>query len=830
MKGENESSDGNGEPTVPQYQIQLENLDYELKLLKGKIFTLDQEHKREEIRIKTKLDAAKKAIIGPLKELKKLEDKESLVHSSCYDKQEEKQMEIKEIQEEKQKKIEKLNKIKEKLNDNYIEENNRYEKMLMLENDTYSTEIEKKKFEEEIPELETKTDTIVNTYPKEFKKLTDDFLLFDNKSRIEIKMKEIDDKISLLKIKVGEFEAKKKEMSKDIFKNEGEAGGLEIKLKMNEEKQKNIEDLVKKLTQDCKPILQIEKFFIMFDKYFSSKNYENDSVDIKIYKNIVIPFLDDILETYNNQNMEKLEIISIYNKQLEDLNDYKPLTSKIKEEIKVLKLKKKEESDFSNYLLKLINISKELKEKLTNLESPLNDEGQYEDEIKDKSIETYMFNSLKDMAVISSYEDKEQTQINFEDYLSKKEEKEKEFFLLTGNTKNSGSEGDKLKNECQKIFNNINRRISNIEELNKEKKQYQEQLKAINDTIKLREKELKTSLGKFKKEEFIKYFNYNKELIKLLLHKEKRVIIINNEYELTKEQIKENVLIDHSRKKMNIYNYLKRKYLLEYLCLLYSEENSDNTPLIERAQKTYEEITNEIQNNINAIEKENENINSLNNKINQKQLEKNSIYKESNPEIYELQDKIQNLQNNISAFESMKHQEESKYRNEKYQLEEKVSQLNQEIEALEKLLNDKLDDMTSGVVFMFLKENNSHKSYRPDIDTFKPALFGYSQRQFVFYPDREVLEIKDLRNNLTEKTIKFELIKKWRLDTGSAKLVESIETKPYVDENERKNDPNIKKNIKFFITLRKSNLDLVAKNYDDYKKFTDIINTIVIHK
>ena len=59
----------------------------------------------------------------------------------------------------------------------------------------------------------------------------------------------------------------------------------------------------------------------------------------------------------------------------------------------------------------------------------------------------------------------------------------------------------------------------------------------------------------------------------------------NNQYELSKENIHENVLEDHSRKKTNMYTYLKRKYLLEYLCHLYNEDNLDFKDMNERTKK-----------------------------------------------------------------------------------------------------------------------------------------------------------------------------------------------------------------------------------------------------
>lgn len=93
-------------------------------------------------------------------------------------------------------------------------------------------------------------------------------------------------------------------------------------------------------------------------------------------------------------------------------------------------------------------------------------------------------------------------------------------------------------------------------------------------------------MAKFTEEEFSDYFNCNKELLKLLLFKEKKSIVKNNEYALTKENIHENVLVDHSRKKTNMYTYLKRKYLLEYLCHIYTEDNLDFKSMSERTKKS----------------------------------------------------------------------------------------------------------------------------------------------------------------------------------------------------------------------------------------------------
>ena len=196
----------------------------------------------------------------------------------------------------------------------------------------------------------------------------------------------------------------------------------------------------------------------------------------------------------------------------------------------------------------------------------------------------------------------------------------------------------------------------------------------------------------------------------------------------------------------------------------------------------------------------------------------------------ELNYKVQNLRNNVANLENQKIQEQMDYENNKSNYEEQIKQLMQEIEELEEQLNNKLNGMTSGIVNLYLKYDNNTKNFNPEKDKFAPSVYGYSLREFEFQPKNGVLLIKDTRNRLTEKKIKYDLIKRISVDTDSVKLVEEIESKYYNDEREKNKDQNRKKKIKFFVTLRRSNLDLVAKEYNDYKRFADIINSIVIHK
>ena len=131
--------------------------------------------------------------------------------------------------------------------------------------------------------------------------------------------------------------------------------------------------------------------------------------------------------------------------------------------------------------------------------------------------------------------------------------------------------------------------------------------------------------------------------------------------------------------------------------------------------------------------------------------------------------------------------------------------------------------MTSGVINVYLKYENNTKNYNPDKDKFLPSIYGYSLREFEFIPQNNILLIKDMRNKIIEKKIKYDFIKRISLDSDSVKLVEEIESKYYNDEREKNKEPNRKKKIKFFVTLRRNNLDLVAKEYNDYKRFAILL-------
>ena len=817
MSAENEITEQYEEPSVPQYQIQLENLDFELKKLKANLFILEQEHSRKQVLIQSKLDFAKRALEKPLQDLEKAK------HSDSSSKGEKTLKMNKELNLIDQKKTENLNKIKEiekSLSPKYAEQDIKYERMSMLENDIQSTEVEKKKLEEEIPKLDKKTDQIVKTYPKSFKTLTDDFILFDKKSRIEVKIKKIEDKIILQNYKVKEFQDIKATFDELTSSKENKSGDIELKLKLNEEKQKEINTITNSLGQSVNQIVQIEKYFHMLDTLFQTKDYINNIIKENTVKNTIIPFISDLLENYSEINNNQLDAIAEYEKEIEDLNDIKPSTTQTKKDIKIKQNKLKEEKSFSEYLQKLVKICQNIKEEKWALSASSMD---VTDEVK-------FFENLKEMISISSETSKEEVEKLFEDYLELKEEKEREYFYLVGNSKESNNELDDIKQQAKGYGDIINHHENEIEKLTKEKKLLQNELKALNDTINLRSRELKNSLTKFTEEDFSEYFNNNKPLLKLLLFKEKKSIVKNNEYELTKENIHENIVVDHSRKKINMYNHLKRKYLLEYLCHLYSEDNLDQKNMNERTKKAYEQLTKEINNSLQEINSYKKEINTFQEEINSKKSEINDVNFSGNKLVNRLNEKIEKLQNDVDNLEHEKNQEQREYESNKYNYEEQIKQLMQEIEELEDQLNNKLNRMTDGVVNIYLKYDYNTSNFNPDKDKFNPVKFGYSQREFNFNHENQTLYIKDMRNNIVEKKIKYDTIKRMSLEVESYKLVSDIEKYNFKDEREKNKDPRCKKKIKFFVVLRRNNLDLVAKDYNDYKRFADIINSIIIHK
>ena len=58
-----------------------------------------------------------------------------------------------------------------------------------------------------------------------------------------------------------------------------------------------------------------------------------------------------------------LDIIAEYQKEIDDLSDIKPATAQIKRDLKLKESKLKEETNFSEYLQKMVKVCENLKEK-----------------------------------------------------------------------------------------------------------------------------------------------------------------------------------------------------------------------------------------------------------------------------------------------------------------------------------------------------------------------------------------------------------------------------------------------------------------------------------
>ena len=64
----------------------------------------------------------------------------------------------------------------------------------------------------------------------------------------------------------------------------------------------------------------------------------------------------------------------------------------------------------------------------------------------------------------------------------------------------------------------------------------------------------------------------------------------------------------------------------------------------------------------------------------------------------------------------------------------------QEIQEIEDQLNIKLNNMTSGIINLYLKYDNNMKNFNPAKDKFNPAVYGYSLREFEFQPENGMMQ------------------------------------------------------------------------------------------
>lgn len=90
----------------------------------------------------------------------------------------------------------------------------------------------------------------------------------------------------------------------------------------------------------------------------------------------------------------------------------------------------------------------------------------------DVTDEVKFFENLKEMISISSETSKEEVEKLFEDYLELKEEKDREYFYLVGNSKESNNELDDIKQQAKGYGDLIDHHENEIEKLTKEKNYY----------------------------------------------------------------------------------------------------------------------------------------------------------------------------------------------------------------------------------------------------------------------------------------------------------------------------------------------------------------------
>lgn len=813
----NPAFDRESDNKVMDMKKEIENKDYEIKKLKSEFSLIEQEHKRETLKLQKKIESILKTREDSMNSLKK-----NMAKNGSEEKKKEEKQKLKEelTQAINEKKYieETIRNLENSLPEKYMEENKQYELLNMFENDIYSTENEKSLMEKEVPVLEERMKTMFSTYPINFKKLSNDFQLFDHKQRLDTEIQELDKRIILLNNKI-ERTTKYLEEDKNSEKNKKYASSLyQVEIKLKQGLEDDIKEIESGLNYEVEPYLCIDKLFTIITNYFNEKNYNENNISNNSLLNTFQPIKDELLKAYNEDKENLTKSIFSIEKDINALLDSKPLGDDKKKKIEILKKENKANKDRLNILEKLIFRAKKLYDSYCTLgKSGTSDTN---------SIDQDFFKKLEEMIFLTSLNpNKEEAVGKVQDYLDLQEIRGKENFKEKSSKKSSEEEIEAVKRYSQMTEGTLNKRKGELEEYQKIRKRTQDQLKGINDTIKSRAKELKNSLSKKQKEEFDSYFSQNKDLMNILLNKEKKVIIVNNEYELTKNQVKENVLVDHSRKKVNIYTLLQKKHLLEYLVNLFREDNTDLVPLRQKIQQAYDEITTSIKNDLEEIDKKSQSLNEIKNKINNVQ----NIVNQLSPEEIAEQEIMAKTENEINEVNFLIEQENQKFLGKQREYQGRIDQLMEEIKALSEELGNKLNAMASGEKNLYLKKNPKMKNFSPLKDEFDTLVFGYCLRQFEFLPQEQILIIKsDKNNNLKEQKIPYDTIKKIILDQDSVKLVDDIEAKVYENEEEKQNDMN--KWIKFFVNLRRGNLDIATNNYNDYKEFVDIINTIIVHK
>ena len=66
---------------------------------------------------------------------------------------------------------------------------------------------------------------------------------------------------------------------------------------------------------------------------FHLQNIENQ-INVKTVKKVIIPFIKQVLDKYNEMNNNQIELINQHEKEISDLGDVKPATIQIKRDIK----------------------------------------------------------------------------------------------------------------------------------------------------------------------------------------------------------------------------------------------------------------------------------------------------------------------------------------------------------------------------------------------------------------------------------------------------------------------------------------------------------------
>ena len=448
-----------------------------------------------------------------------------------------------------------------------------YNQTFMLKEDYLSCNNELNILREEVEENLENLKQLEKDYPKEYKFIQEDFQLENKLKDLQLKLNNNNNRIKYMKKKNTNLEDNREQLLKQIViiqnndNSNREINKLEPDSKLNKlenEITKFISDLL--IWNNLKDIIknffgtspkQNEKLIkSLQDNLNIVKEELNDFKKEKITEKGII---DEEIENIKNKKNKKLLSRDEQNKDYNNMLNLQEESSKI---ISILQEIEKDEKELENLFNKYIYLIKN-----KNNDEENNFELRFKNEIinlmtKDSNL------TMEELKKISDLIEEYFKELNLKE---KKISKFKEFSFNTGNQLNSINQNIDLINE--KILNNENE----IKEKKEENIKLKNEIKDVNETMKIRDKNLRVNLQTLGDVQFKSYLENNEETLKNM----KKIYgtkICDKVFKVQKEKFLENVILDHTYKKSQLNEYVSFINSYNDKCEFYKKEmnNLDN--------------------------------------------------------------------------------------------------------------------------------------------------------------------------------------------------------------------------------------------------------------